>query len=116
MGWLESSGCLSTSPGALQIESAAPGRERGAPTPGYHLTPKEPRQSLSVECGPMVLRPALLPVSLDSAGAPHPASGDAGSVASSRVSWLLALEVPQKGRAPADRHGAAGAHPRDEQR
>jgi hypothetical protein len=42
---------------------------------------------------PMVLRPALSHVSFDLAGAPHHPSGDAGSLASSRVSQLLALEV-----------------------
>ena len=55
-------------------------------------------------------------VSVDPAGSNDHPSRDAGTLASSRLSLLLALEIIAAGRAAADRHGIAGADPADEHR
>jgi transposase InsO family protein len=55
-------------------------------------------------------------VSVDPAGSNDHPSRDAGTLASRRLSLLLALEIIATGRAAADRDGIAGADPADEHR
>src|ERR1700676_1858696 len=55
-------------------------------------------------------------VSIDSEGSNDHPSRDAGTLASGRLSLLLALEIIATGRAAADRDGIARADPADEHR
>src|ERR1700730_13196208 len=64
----------------------------------------------------MVPYPAVSLVSINPAGSHHHSARDAGSVASGRLSALLALEIELAGRAPANRSGLAGADPANERR
>jgi hypothetical protein len=80
---------------AVQIQGAASRRDCGASVAGDRLTPEERRQSSADERGPVVLRPALSPVSFDMQALHVIRPETAGSVASSRISLLLALEVSQ---------------------
>src|SRR5262249_55494528 len=59
--------------------------------------------------------PALPLVSVDPASSRHRSAGDRRSLASVRLSLLLALEITLSGRAAADRRGAARFDPADEQ-
>jgi transposase InsO family protein len=55
-------------------------------------------------------------VSINTAGSHHHPARDARTLASSRLSLLLALEIAPTGRATADRYGAARVDPADERR
>src|SRR5262245_4750935 len=60
--------------------------------------------------------PALPLVSVDPTSARYRSAGDCCSLASSRLSRLLALEVTLSGRAAADQRGVARLDPADEHR
>src|SRR5712672_1329911 len=62
----------------------------------------------------LVLRSALSLVPVDPSGCHDYSTRNAGTLASGRLSPLLALEIASTGRATADRGGIARADPADE--
>src|SRR5258708_38701363 len=72
------------------------------------------RPGSSHEQRPLVLGSALSLVSVDPSGSHDYSTRNAGTLASGRLSPLLALEIASTGRAPPDRDGIARADPADE--
>src|SRR6478672_6235501 len=68
----------------------------------------------SHEQRPLVLRSALSLVPVNPPGSHDCSTRNAGTLASGRLSPLLALEITSPGRATADRGGIARADPADE--
>jgi hypothetical protein len=78
------------------------------------LQGKGERQSPPYEQRSLVLRSDVSLVSLDPEGRDDYRAGNAGALASGRLSPLLALEIALAGRAPANRDRTTCADPADE--
>jgi hypothetical protein len=99
-----------------QVEEPARGRECYAPTSVDCSAAQDARPAPAHEQRSLVFYPDLPMVSVDPASSNDRPSRDAGTLASDRLSLLLAAEIIVTGRAAADRNGIAGADPADEHR
>src|SRR3954449_9907892 len=78
------------------------------------LRAQVPGQGSSDQLRSVDVCPALSTVSIRPPGPSCHPTRDARAVASGWFSQLLAMEVPEQGRASADRHGSTGANQADD--
>src|SRR5260370_26633836 len=86
----------------FKSKNRASGGECGTSTTADRFAAEGERQSPPYEQRSLVLRSDVSLVSLDPEGCDDYRAGNAGSLASGRLSPLLALEIALAGRAPAN--------------
>src|SRR5258706_3710538 len=98
----------------VQVKERTCGRERCAPTSIDCAAAEGARSRSTHEWGSLVLGPAVSMVSIGAQGHHYHPTGDPGALASSRLSPLLAVEIPLSWGPNQDRLGTTTPCPPDE--